>query len=86
MSALDWRREWKPLAAIAAVFLACYYLPLGETRFDRAVLEALALAKWYAREHVLLCLIPAFFLNFRQSNRPALWSSVVTMSLGVGPR
>ena len=24
--------------------------------------ESLALTKWYAREHVLLCLIPAFFI------------------------
>ena len=62
MSALDWRREWKPLAVIAGVFVACFYLPLGAERFDRAVLEALHLAKWYAREHVLLCLIPAFFI------------------------
>ncbi|MBN1406094.1 MAG: permease, partial [Candidatus Omnitrophica bacterium] len=27
-----------------------------------AIFEALALVKWYAREHVLLCLVPAFFI------------------------
>lgn len=47
---------------IIAVFLACYFLPVENARFTNAVNEALALTKWYAREHVLLCLIPAFFI------------------------
>ncbi len=50
------------LALIAAVFLALFYVPIGTGRFDNALLEAFHLAKWYAREHVLLCLIPAFFI------------------------
>ena len=45
-----------------AVFLAFFWLPVGQGRFDNAVIEALALAKWYAQEHVLLCLVPAFFI------------------------
>lgn len=60
--ATDWSREWKPLAWIAGVFLVFYVLPVESARFDGAVTEALALTKWYAREHVLLCLIPAFFI------------------------
>jgi uncharacterized protein len=59
---MDWKKEWKILLAIGAVFLAFFYLPLGESRFDNAVFEALYLAKWYAQEHVILCLIPAFFI------------------------
>jgi uncharacterized protein len=59
---MDWKKEWKKLAAIAAVFLACFYLPVGIKRFDSAVMESLHLVKWYAQEHVLLCLIPAFFI------------------------
>ncbi|HEO70416.1 MAG TPA: hypothetical protein ENN80_04075 [Candidatus Hydrogenedentes bacterium] len=59
---MEWKKEWKPAALIAAAFLVCFYLPIGETRFDNAVMEALHLAKWYAREHVLLCLVPAFFI------------------------
>jgi uncharacterized membrane protein YraQ (UPF0718 family) len=59
---IDWKSEWKKLLGIAAVFLAFLYLPLGWGRFDNAVMEALHLAKWYAREHVLLCLVPAFFI------------------------
>ena len=52
----------KPFLLIVAVFLACFWLPVGSTRFDTSILEALHLAKWYAEEHVLLCLIPAFFI------------------------
>ena len=58
----DLKVEWKALAWIVAGFLACFYLPVGGARFDHALLEAAHLVKWYAREHVLLCLIPAFFI------------------------
>lgn len=57
-----WKDEWKSLAAITAVFLGCYFLPVGQGRFDQALNEALHLVKWYAREHVVLCLVPAFFI------------------------
>jgi uncharacterized membrane protein YraQ (UPF0718 family) len=59
---MDWKREWKWLAGLGAAFLAAFFLPVGAPRFDNAVTEALALTKWYAREHVLLCLVPAFFI------------------------
>jgi len=54
--------NWKKFLLIAGVFLACFYLPVESARFSNAVFEALALVKWYAREHVLLCLVPAFFI------------------------
>ncbi len=57
-----WRSQWKALVFIVGGLLACFYLPVGETRFDRAIMESLHLVRWYAREHVLLCLIPAFFI------------------------
>jgi len=56
------KSEWMKLGWIAAVFLAFFYLPAGVPRFDNAVMESLQLARWYAREHVLLCLVPAFFI------------------------
>jgi len=59
---MNMKHEWKKFALILAVFLACFYLPVGTARFDNAVMEALHLTKWYAREHVLLCLVPAFFI------------------------
>jgi len=59
---MNWTREWKTITAVAAAFLACFYLPIGWARFDNAVLESLHLVRWYAREHVILCLVPAFFI------------------------
>lgn len=47
---------------IFIAFLTCYFLPIENGRFTNAIFEALALTKWYAREHVLLCLVPAFFI------------------------
>lgn len=58
----NWKEEWKRLAAMVAVFLACYYLPVERLRAPGVVAEALYLVRWYAREHVLLCLVPAFFI------------------------
>jgi hypothetical protein len=57
-----WQDQWKALLLIIGGFLACFYLPVGNTRFDNAVTESLELVKWYAQEHVLLCLVPAFFI------------------------
>ena len=59
---MSWKQEWKILLGLAAVFLAAYFLPVGQPRFDNAVTEAFSLTKWYAREHVVLCLLPAFFI------------------------
>ena len=62
MSQTNWKSEWKPLLIITFVFLGIFYLPLGIPRFDNALMESLHLVKWYAQEHVLTCLIPAFFI------------------------
>jgi hypothetical protein len=59
---MNWKTEWKYLFWIVAIFIGCFYLPVGTERFDQAVLEGFHLAKSYAREHVLLCLVPAFFI------------------------
>ncbi|MEW5758705.1 MAG: permease [Candidatus Omnitrophota bacterium] len=55
-------RDWKKFLYIVAIFLGCFYLPIENLRFTNAIFEALALVKWYAREHILLCLVPAFFI------------------------
>ncbi len=57
-----WKTQWEWLVCLAGGFLICYYLPVGTARFNQAVMESLELVKWYAREHVLLCLVPAFFI------------------------
>lgn len=56
------RREWRILAAGVAVFMLVFSLPVGWARFDGAVHEVLALTRWYAQEHYLLCLVPAFLI------------------------
>ncbi len=61
-SQIDWKGIWKPLSAITGVFLIFFWLPMENSRFTGAVTESLALVKWYAQEHVLLCLVPAFFI------------------------
>ncbi|MGR8952924.1 MAG: permease, partial [Gammaproteobacteria bacterium] len=61
-----WRNEWKALVLIVLGFITCFYLPVealqGWERLHNAFWEALYLVRWYAEEHVLLCLIPAFFI------------------------
>ena len=55
-------KEKNKALLILGGFLACYFLPLEFFAFRNPLFEALALVKWYAREHVLLCLVPAFFI------------------------
>jgi uncharacterized protein len=61
-----WKHQWKALGLMLGGFLLTYYLPVEALQsilpVPVAVAEALLLARWYAREHVLLCLIPAFFI------------------------
>lgn len=63
---MDFRKEWKILILMIAGFLLCFYLPVDflkeAARFKNALWESLYLVKWYARKHVILCLIPAFFI------------------------
>lgn len=47
---------------VAALFLAAFFLPIESARFNTAIAASLDLVKWYAREHVVLCLLPAFFI------------------------
>ncbi len=49
-------------ALFLAIFLGIWFLPVESPRLQGAIHEALALTQWYAREHVLLCLVPAFFI------------------------
>jgi len=55
-------KEKNKFLLMTAMFLACFYLPVELLPFRNPIFEALILVRWYAREHVLLCLIPAFFI------------------------
>jgi len=54
--------EMKKFLYILAAFLAFYFLPVDSVRIQGAAIEALAMMHEYARQHVLLCLVPAFFI------------------------
>jgi len=56
------RTEGRILLLICAVFALVYFMPMGSERFDNALLEGFHLVHWYAREHVILCLLPAFLI------------------------
>lgn len=50
------------LIVFIAVFLMLYFVPLTGIRIQGAILEAFFMLQEYGREHVLFCLIPAFFI------------------------
>ncbi|BAT71058.1 permease [Thermosulfidibacter takaii ABI70S6] len=58
---MDLKREIKILVTALLVFLSLFYLP-AQDRVLMGVREAVLLAHWYAKEHVIFCLIPAFFI------------------------
>ena len=55
-------KEKYKLILIVAVFAAAYYVPWSSPLIRRSGLEAVLMLQEYAREHVLTCLIPAFFI------------------------
>ncbi|MGD8540088.1 MAG: permease [Candidatus Aminicenantes bacterium] len=55
-------KEWKILLIFVLVFVAAYFIPVESLRFQNGLVEGFALLKEYARQHVLFCLIPAFFI------------------------
>ena len=59
---MNWKEEYKPLLWISGFFIFAYLMPLENTRFANSIMAALDLTRWYAQEHVLLCLVPAFFI------------------------
>lgn len=56
------KRELRIFAIIAGVFLFAYLVPFSSPTVRNAIMEAFQLLQDYAREHVLLCLVPAFFI------------------------
>ncbi|MCC6550460.1 MAG: permease [Ignavibacteriaceae bacterium] len=59
---MNWKEQYKSFLWITGFFLFAYFMPIEGETFKKAVIDAFVLAKWYAQEHVLLCLIPAFFI------------------------
>jgi uncharacterized membrane protein YraQ (UPF0718 family) len=59
---MELRKEIKILLWIIVVFVFAFFMPIESARFNTAVTASFDLVKWYAREHVILCLLPAFFI------------------------
>jgi len=55
-------KEKNAFIIIAALFLAFYFMPVGSQWLDNALLSGFALLHEYAIQHVLTCLVPAFFI------------------------
>ncbi len=55
-------KERTKLIWIILIFLASYYIPWNHAVIRQSGLEAFMMLQEYAREHVLTCLIPAFFI------------------------
>jgi uncharacterized membrane protein YraQ (UPF0718 family) len=55
-------KERTKLLLIILIFIGCYYIPWGNPTIRQSGLEAFMMLQEYAREHVLTCLIPAFFI------------------------
>lgn len=54
--------KWKKPLIIAALFLGFYLIPFHMASVNNALMESMFMMQEYARQHVLLCLIPAFFI------------------------
>lgn len=59
---MEIRKELKILLVIVVVFLGVFFMPLESKVFNTAIDATLDLSRWYAREHVILCLLPAFLI------------------------
>lgn len=59
---MNWKEQYKSFLWMLAGFLFAYFMPISNITFKNAILEGFILLKWYAQEHVLLCLVPAFFI------------------------
>ncbi|MBI5574340.1 MAG: permease [Elusimicrobia bacterium] len=55
-------KERTKLILIILIFLLAYFLPFSNLRMQGAMFESFTMLQEYARKHVLLCLVPAFFI------------------------
>lgn len=59
---METKREFRILIWMIVIFSAVFFVPLRNARFQTAFNAALDLSQWYAQEHVIMCLLPAFFI------------------------
>lgn len=56
------QKEWFVASLLASVFLLAYFVPWDAPRVRSGGIEAFLMLQEYARQHVLLCLVPALFI------------------------
>ena len=56
------KKKIKNFLLYVGVFLAAYFIPFKNPKIQNSLIEGFRMLQEYAREHVLLCLIPAFFI------------------------
>lgn len=54
--------DLKKVFFLFTAFLVFYFAPFQNDRVEKAVFESLFMMQDYAREHIILCLIPALFI------------------------
>jgi uncharacterized membrane protein YraQ (UPF0718 family) len=59
---LSLKTEIRTLALVLGAFLVFYFAPLESARVRGAIMESVTLVQWYAREHMIFGLLPAFFI------------------------
>lgn len=62
MSGFWSEKKNRVLVLLAGIFLFAYFVPFASERVSAAVQESFLMLSEYAQEHVLLCLVPAFFI------------------------
>lgn len=56
------KKQWLIFLLMLTSFLLAYFLPFADWQVAGPIQEGLMMLQEYARQHVLLCLIPAFFI------------------------
>lgn len=56
------KKEKNIFALLVGLFLVFYFMPMNSDLFMGAILSGFKLLHEYSREHVLTCLVPAFFI------------------------
>jgi len=56
------KKEINIFIFLIGLFLLFYFMPMGSVLFTGAILSGFKLLNEYARQHVLTCLLPAFFI------------------------
>ncbi len=59
---METNKEIRFLIWTVVIFLTAFFLPVNSDTLLTAIHSSLDLVRWYAREHIVLCLLPAFFI------------------------